>query len=125
MPQSISLEKGDGSFEDPGWRDVFTDPELQRLIDTALSYNKDVLIAAERLNELRFKYRMQKAEQLPSISAKGYGQNDYSNYGGNSSKPDSPEFGLKASLQWEVDFWGRLKWAGREKMAEYLAAEDA
>lgn len=125
MPQSISLEKGDGSFEDPGWREVFTDPELQRLIDTALSYNKDVLIAAERLNELRFKYRMQKAEQLPSISAKGYGQNDYSNYGGNSSDPDSPEFGLKASLQWEVDFWGRLKWAGREKMAEYLAAEDA
>ena len=108
MPQSISLEKGDGSFEDPGWREVFTDPELQRLIDTALSYNKDVLIAAERLNELRFKYRMQKAEQLPSISAKGYGQNDYSNYGGNSSKPDSPEFGLKASLQWEVDFYGAV-----------------
>ena len=124
-PQTVVLDEGERFFEDPGWREVFTDPELQRLIDTALVYNKDVLIAAERLNELRYRYRMQKSDQFPSISAKGYGQNDHSNYGGNSTKTDSPEFGTKALLQWEVDFWGRLMWAGREKMADYLAAEES
>lgn len=125
IPQSFSTEVSDSSFADSGWREVFKTPELQELIEAALTYNKDVLIAAERLNEMRYKYRMQKASQLPAISAKGYAQDDYSNYGGTSTSPDDIEFGAKASLNWEVDFWGRLKWAGREKMAEYLAAEDA
>ena len=125
VPQSFSVESGDSSIADLGWKDVFKEPELQELIETALTYNKDVLIAAERLNELRYKYRMQKASQLPAVSAKGYAQDDHSNYGGTSKSPDNIEFGVKASLSWEVDFWGRLKWASREKLADYLAAEDA
>ena len=67
---------------------------------------------------------MQKASQLPAVSAKAYGQDDHSNYGGTKTNPDNLEFAVKASLAWEVDFWGRLKWASREKMAQYLAAED-
>ncbi len=125
VPESFAAEAGDSSFADSGWREVFREPELQKLIEKALTYNKDVLIAAERLNEMRYKYRMQKAAQLPAVSAKGYAQDDHSNYGGKSKSPDDIEFGVKASLAWEVDFWGRLKWAGREKMANYLAAEDA
>lgn len=125
VPQSFFVESGDSSIADLGWKDVFKEPELQELIETALTYNKDVLIAAERLNELRYKYRMQKASQLPAVSAKGYAQDDHSNYGGTSKSPDKIEFGVKASLSWEVDFWGRLKWASREKLADYLAAEDA
>ena len=125
VPQSFSVESGDSSIADLGWKDVFKEPELQELIETALTYNKDVLIAAERLNELRYKYRMQKASQLPAVSAKGYAQDDHSNYGGTSKSPDKIEFGVKASLSWEVDFWGRLKLASREKLADYLAAEDA
>ena len=125
VPQSFSAESGDSSIADLGWKDVFKEPELQQLIETALTYNKDVLIAVERLNELRYKYRMQKASQLPAVSAKGYAQDDHSNYGGTSKSPDKIEFGVKASLSWEVDFWGRLKWASREKLADYLAAEDA
>lgn len=125
IPQIVKLDEGNGFFDDPGWREVFTDPELQSLIDTALVYNKDILIAAQRLNELRYKYGMQRSEQFPSVSVKGYGQNEYTNYGGNSTKTDSPEFGVKAQLQWEVDFWGRLKWAKKEKMADYMAAEES
>ena len=125
VPQSFSVEAGDSSIADLGWKAVFKEPELQELIETALTYNKDVLIAAERLNELRYKYRMQKASQLPAVSAKGYAQDDHSNYGGTSKSPDDIEFGVKASFSWEVDFWGRLKWASREKLADYLAAEDA
>ena len=125
VPQSFTEEMGDSSFGDLSWREVYEAPELQKLIETALTYNKDVLIAAERLNEMRYKYRMQKSSQLPAISAKVYGQNDHSDYGGKSTKPNSVEVGTKVSLQWEVDFWGKLKWAGREKMADYLATEEA
>ena len=125
VPQSFTEEMGDSSFGDLSWREVYEAPELQKLIETALIYNNDVLIAAERLNEMRYKYRMQKSSQLPAISAKVYGQNDHSDYGGKSTKPNSVEVGTKVSLQWEVDFWGKLKWAGREKMADYLATEEA
>ena len=104
---------------------MYESPELQKLIDAALEYNKDVLIAAERLKEMEYKYRVQRSAQLPSVSVKGYAQNDHSNYGGTDPEPNDPEFGIKASLQWEVDFWGRLNWSRKERLADYLGTVEA
>lgn len=125
MPKAYFEDSSDRSIADLDWREVYESPELQKLIDAALEYNKDILIAAERLKEMEYRYRVQRSAQLPSVSVKGYAQNDHSNYGGTDPKPDSPEFGVKASLQWEVDFWGRLKWSKKEKLAGYLGTVEA
>ncbi len=120
IPDSLYGFQTDSSMGDAGWREIYAEPELQKLIENALVYNKDLQIAVERLNEAQYRYRIQKTSQFPSVSVKGYGQNDHSNYGGTDPEPEDPEFGIKASFQWEVDFWGRLKWASREKMSGYL-----
>ena len=41
----------------PPWRDYFTDPLLQRLIDTALANSRDIRIAAARVAEARAAWR--------------------------------------------------------------------
>ena len=110
------------TIADMNWWEFYTDTTLQNLINQALEYNKDLLIAAERIRELEYRYRIQRAEMWPSISAQAYANNEYNNYGGTDSEPNDPELGPKLSLRWEIDLWGHLRWANREKAAEYLAS---
>ncbi len=119
-PEADSL-----SLADMKWWELYTDTTLQSLIRKALDYNKDLLMAAERVRELEYRYRMQRSELWPSISAYAGANNEYNNYGGNEPNPDDPEIGTKLSLSWEIDLWGHLRWASREKTAEYLASVEA
>ncbi len=112
------------AISDMEWARIYSDTLLQNLIEDALIYNKDLLIAAERIRELGYRYRIEKSKLWPSLSANGYGENDYTDYGGNKGKDDI-ELGLKASLSWEIDLWGHLRWGSREKEAEYLASIEA
>ena len=113
------------TLADVKWWELYTDTTLQNFIKQALEYNKDMLIAAERIQELEYRYRIQRSDLWPSISAEAYANNEYSNYGGNAADPNDPELGPKISLRWEIDIWGHLRWASKEKMAEYLASIEA
>ncbi len=113
------------TLADVKWWELYADTTLQNFIKQALEYNKDMLIAAERIRELECRYRIQRSELWPSISAEAYASNEYNNYGGNAADPNDPELGPKISLRWEIDIWGHLRWASREKMAEYLASIEA
>lgn len=48
-----------------GWRDYFTDPQLQRLIAQALEQNRDLRVAAARVEEARAAYGIQRADLFP------------------------------------------------------------
>ena len=113
------------TLADLEWWELYTDTTLQSLIRQALEYNKDMLMAAERVRELEYRYRIQRADLWPSLSAQAYASNEYTNYGGDDPSPDDPEHGPKLSLSWEIDLWGHLRWASREKAAEYLASIEA
>lgn len=127
LPETyIEAENTDSAtLADVEWWKVYTDTTLQNLISDALEYNKDLLVAAERIRELEYRYRIQNSSLWPSISARAYANNEYNNYGGTDPEPNDPEFGPKLSLSWEIDLWGHLRWASREKMAEYLAGVEA
>src|ERR1035437_6793154 len=51
------------------WRNYFTDPQLQSLIKLALDNNRDLRIAALRVEEARATYGIQRAERFPTIGA--------------------------------------------------------
>lgn len=109
------------TLADISWWEIYTDTTLQSLIKDALEYNKDMLVAAERIKELEYRYRIQRADLWPSLTGRAYANNEYNNYGGKDSEPNDPELGPKLSLTWEIDLWGHLRWASKEKVAEYLA----
>jgi multidrug efflux system outer membrane protein len=54
---------------DIGWREFFTDPRLQKLIETALQHNPDAQVAALNIAAARAQYQIQRADLFPKISA--------------------------------------------------------
>ena len=53
-----------------------------------------------------------------------YTQKEASNYGGDKYSND-PETGAKATVSWEVDLWGNLRWAKDKSMADFLGSIEA
>ena len=49
LPDSLAQQQDSMSIADEQWQAVYTDSTLRALIDRALEYNKDMLIAASRV----------------------------------------------------------------------------
>ena len=54
-----------------GWRSFFTDPKLRDVIALGLDNNRDLRLAAANVLQARAQYRVQRADQLPTINASG------------------------------------------------------
>ena len=57
------------SASSTGWREFFPDRRLQTLIAAALDNNRDLRIAALRIEEARAQYNIQSADLLPTFNA--------------------------------------------------------
>jgi multidrug efflux system outer membrane protein len=105
------------SLGDQKWPEVFREPELQALINEALTNNFDVRIAAQRILEQEAQVRITRSAEFPQISVGGTGAGvEYpSSFGGSSSSSSSSiadplvvgAFNLSAT--WTPDFWGLYK----------------
>ena len=103
------------------WSEIFSDPLLKDLIEKTLKNNRDMLTAAARVRELERLHRVVRADQFPSFNARGYLNQENYQYTDAAPVKDN-EFGLKAGVSWEVDFFGRLRWANRGAIAQYLGS---
>ena len=114
LPGQIAGIKGDSvSVDSLNWWDLYTDPVLQRLIVKTLEYNQDMQIAVARVKELMALQRMDRADLFPKVDAKVHADREHD------QTPDNT-FELKALLSWEVDLWGKLRWANQAAISEYL-----
>lgn len=109
------------SIADLHWSEIFADSLLQSLVHQTLSHNKDLLTAAARVQELEKMHRVAKADFFPSIGAEAYIDHETNQHSGSQPSADL-EVAVKATLSWEVDFFGRVRWAKKEALAEYLAS---
>jgi outer membrane protein, multidrug efflux system len=74
MPPSSAAPDADAaSAQRPaaqiGWREFFTDPKLQTLIEQALLHNYDAQVAVLNIAAARAQYQIQRADLFPKISA--------------------------------------------------------
>src|SRR3982751_4944158 len=53
------------------YQQIFQDPRLQTLIGQALANNRDLMVAASNIAAAREQYRIQRAQQLPTVNAAG------------------------------------------------------
>jgi multidrug efflux system outer membrane protein len=60
---------GKATAAEIGWREFFPDPQIQQLIELALTDNRDLRIAALNVQSAQMQYRIQRAELFPTISA--------------------------------------------------------
>jgi len=124
LPEETVWGADTSSVANIPWESLYKDSVLQSLIHKALENNKDMLIAAAKIKEMVAAKRISFANQFPEVNAKLNAQKEELNYGGHDAKPD-PEFSAKLALSWEIDFFGRLRWANEADMALYMKSVEA
>ena len=90
------------------WWELFQDPVLDSLISVALRENKDVLIAASRIEEARANLGFNKADYGPKIGVQGFaGATNFN--GADVSNSTNKSFEASGTFNWEIDFWGKYR----------------
>jgi len=113
-----------------GWQDFFKDARLKALIASALENNRDLRIAALRIEEARALYNVQSADMLPTLSVTASGQRARVpaglGSGGATTSIIGSRYDVGVSLaSFELDFFGRVRSLSDAALASYLATEEA
>lgn len=103
---------------DIGWRDFFSDPYLQELIERGLAQNTDVLTAGLRIEEAQAALLSAKLAFLPSFALAPQGSL------GTVESQVSRTYTLPVTASWELDIFGKLRNAKRQAKAAYAQSED-
>ena len=116
-----SLNHDSMSIADVPWQVVYPDTTLQKMIRKTLDNNKDLMIAAARVKELAEMKRIDFANLFPKVGVNTYMEKEGLDEGGEKYS-NSNKFYMKASVTWELDLWGNLRWAKDKSMAEFLGS---
>jgi len=104
-----------------GWRDFFSDPLLQNLIETAINGNRDLRISALAIEQALAQLGLREADRVPTVGVGIAGSSAQQPTG---SMLRSVNSGIQFS-SWEIDFFGRLARLSDAARAQVLATEEA
>jgi len=110
------------SLADLQWWELFEDPQLQALVVLAIEQNRDLRSAIARVDEVRARYGVVRADQFPSVDGSASGSR------GNEAELFLPGAGINEiyflgiSAGYEVDLWGRYRRATESARAELLGS---
>ena len=111
----------DSAISNIPWWELFKDPVLVELIDTALVNNKNIQMAIARIEESQLQLDISKSAYYPNINY---------NFSG-SSAVNSELSGLNNSavagvnVSYTVDLWQKIRSLNKIALQEYLATEEA
>ncbi|HZW22223.1 efflux transporter outer membrane subunit [Noviherbaspirillum sp.] len=121
-----ATQAGDATLT--GWRNFFPDQRLQALISAALENNRDLRVAALRIEEARAQYGVQSADLLPNLNVNAGASRSRTPAAlsplGVSAVNNSYQVGLGLAA-FELDFFGRVRSLNNAALAQYLASEEA
>jgi len=112
------------SIANLNWFDLFQDPELRKLVETAIGQNRDVRVALASISEFRAQYGATRGALFPRIDVNAVGGTEQGVFG---SLPVATKFDVlsaTANLQWELDFWGRIRRATEAAKSDMLSREE-
>ena len=112
---------------DLDWRAFFQDPALQGLIDTALTNNRDLRVAALNVEAYAVQRQIQRSALFPSVTADG-GATRQRLPGSLSSSGEpsiSSQYSATLGASWELDLFGRLRSLDEQALQQYFATEEA
>ncbi len=110
-----------------GWREFFTDAQLQKLIELALANNRDLRIALLNVEQSRAQYRIQKAAQFPEIDLNASMQRQRIPAGvtGFAGPLNTTQYNVNVGVaSYELDLFGRVRNLKEQALEQYLATDE-
>jgi multidrug efflux system outer membrane protein len=134
VPQTWRFEDKEAKdVANTAWWEQFNDPVLNELIQDALKENKDLKIAAARIEQFVGRMETTRAPLFPQIGAGGfagrqrtsevYGATQLENVRG--AHPTFNDFQIFLNASWEIDLWGKVRRATEAARADILSTEEA
>lgn len=130
-PQSWRFgEKQVQETADTMWWEQFGDPVLNEHIANALNENKDVKIAAVRVEEYIGRYVYARSPVFPQIGATASASRQLQSEHSFFPLPPTVQnpynlYDANFSINWEIDLWGKLRRAAEAARAELMGTEEA
>ena len=123
VPDSLYGEKIEVAdtlnFGNSDWKEVFTDPHLQTLIEQALQNNTDYQSAQFRIEESKATLLASKLAFLPSFALAPQGT--ISSF---DSQKATKSYQLPVTASWELDIFGRMRNSKKQAQALYAQSID-
>lgn len=116
--QAAATSADTTSIASLSWRELFTDPKLQALIETGLQNNTDLNIARLKVTEAEATLMTSRLAYLPSISFEPSGT-----LRSVDDNAMTKSYDIAASASWEVDIFGKLTNAKRGAKAALEQSE--
>jgi multidrug efflux system outer membrane protein len=110
---------GPGNAADIAWRTFIGEERLQKLVELALTNNRDLRVAILNVEQSRAQYQIARSASLPGVSA-GAGYNASGNFH-QTSQSWSASLG---STAYEVDLWGRVRSLNAQALENYFATAE-
>ncbi len=111
------------------WWTLYGDRALDTLVDEALEHNRDLALAAARVDEARALSRVADSQRYPSIDATAQRDRTRSSEVAPIPIPanalERNSYRAQINVAYELDLWGRLRGAGDAARAELLATQAA
>lgn len=110
VPQQFSLSHNSltpavNGYQDTGWRN-FCRSRVTRLIGEALTNNRDLRMAALKVEEARAQFNVTDADRYPQLNA----SSGITYSGGlKGDKPTTQEYDARLELSYELDFSANLR----------------
>jgi multidrug efflux system outer membrane protein len=121
-------EKEAREVANTAWWEQFDDPVLNELIRNALKENKDVKIAAARVEDFAGRYRTTRAPLFPQVGAGAIAGRSRATERGPSpidgTKNPANDFQIFLNANWEIDLWGKLRRGTEAARADLLSTEE-
>jgi multidrug efflux system outer membrane protein len=127
IDNTIATNGAANAAADIDWQEFFDDPRLQKLIALALENNRDLRIAALRVEQFRAQYRIQRSELFPGFQGNAsMNRQKYSGtvtaFGGGAILTT---YSLDVGTSYEIDLFGRVRSLKKEALERYFATEEA
>ena len=110
-----------------GWRAMFGDPRLQRLIELALSNNRDLRLATLNVQVAQAQAHIQHAVRLPAVGLDGTRTRERTQStdgSGQARREVNKQTGVSVALSaFELDLFGRMRALSDAAFARYLASK--
>ena len=126
-PTQLSLPAAQETAPAQGWWQQLHDPELNKLIDTALNHSPSLQLAEDRLGEARSAVKITKSRMGPQVDLNGV--EDRQRLSGTNATEPLPIGGnfynfytLTLDASWEIDFWGKNRAQTKAALGQMRAA---